>query len=416
MRIGAKASDLLTKFPMVSRREKYKFDYLNNPNGEQIVKSANESFQMNLLDKVFQFLDSDDLDTNVLRQQPSRRPPQVIDSGEESSDTVYGREEGQNHGNNPLRPGEDNNRPSDSGFVHEEKPATLWDSISDFFSNLFGGEGVLGGFFSALTKRFLGTELTGAEREQNAFNAEQASIDRAFQSAEAEKARNWQEQQYLQYNSPSALVRQYADAGINPALIAGGNMPAASTSTAAPSGAAAAGSGNGSPIDFVTAIIDFFKLGSEIKKTQAETENIKENTEKTKTETNWIDRLNDLGLRKGESEISLNDARKGEIEANINLINEQILQVNSETNLNNNERKMLMAAQSALAFAQKTLAEKQLSSLKLDMIEKQWRSDFIDKFNMSPELAGSLASAVGSALGGLTDNLFKLIPKLAKRK
>lgn len=46
-------------------------------------------------------------------------------------------------------------------------------------------------------------------------------------------ARNWEEDMYNKYNSPSALVRQYEDAGINPALMFGGQTPAASTDTQA---------------------------------------------------------------------------------------------------------------------------------------------------------------------------------------
>lgn len=57
-----------------------------------------------------------------------------------------------------------------------------------------------------------------------------------YQSAEAEKARQWQENFYKEYQSPSAMVQQYKDAGLNPMAIAGkvgGNTP---PSASAPSG------------------------------------------------------------------------------------------------------------------------------------------------------------------------------------
>lgn len=90
-------------------------------------------------------------------------------------------------------------------------------------SGLFSG---LGRFISALTNRIMANGLTGAEREQNTFNAEQAQIDRA-----------WQEQM-----SNTAYQRSVADmrsAGVNPALAM--NNGGAST----PSGAMASGSGAG---------------------------------------------------------------------------------------------------------------------------------------------------------------------------
>lgn len=57
-----------------------------------------------------------------------------------------------------------------------------------------------------------------------------------YQSAEAEKARQWQETFYKEYQSPSAMVEQYKAAGLNPMSIAGkvgGNTP---PSASAPSG------------------------------------------------------------------------------------------------------------------------------------------------------------------------------------
>lgn len=55
-----------------------------------------------------------------------------------------------------------------------------------------------------------------------------------FNAAAVERERAWSEKMYNKYNSPQALVRQYQEAGINPALMFGQSaIPAPTTSTAA---------------------------------------------------------------------------------------------------------------------------------------------------------------------------------------
>ena len=60
-------------------------------------------------------------------------------------------------------------------------------------------------------KKYTGSGLTSAEQEANQFTA-----------AQAEQARQFQEDMYVKYQSPQAMMRQYADAGLNPALMYGG--------------------------------------------------------------------------------------------------------------------------------------------------------------------------------------------------
>ena len=79
------------------------------------------------------------------------------------------------------------------------------------FKNWFYNTGV-GKWFKAKT----GQELSAAEQQANAFNAE-----------EAQKARDWEEQQYLKYEAPKAMIDQYQQAGLNPALMYEGYSPSA---------------------------------------------------------------------------------------------------------------------------------------------------------------------------------------------
>lgn len=85
---------------------------------------------------------------------------------------------------------------------------------------LFGTN--LGGLIQSLTNRITASELTGAEREANAFSAEQAQIDRAFQERMAN----------TQYQRGVADMRA---AGVNPALAIGQGGAAAPSGQAASS-------------------------------------------------------------------------------------------------------------------------------------------------------------------------------------
>lgn len=100
--------------------------------------------------------------------------------------------------------------------------SSFWSSIKQNYGELFKNI-VGGGVASSLVNKYTGVGLTGAEREANAFTAEQAQIDR-----------DWQTDM-----SNTAFQRQVADmqrAGVNPALMYGG---AGSSGASTPSGASA---------------------------------------------------------------------------------------------------------------------------------------------------------------------------------
>ena len=119
-----------------------------------------------------------------------------------------------------------------------------WENNKGLFENFKKGLGGIWAGVESLWNRVTGRGQTNADRAAQDFSAEQAQINRDFQSAESQKARQWQEDFYTQYQSPQAQVRQYQDAGLNPALMYGrGATPAASASTASngPLGDTAAG-------------------------------------------------------------------------------------------------------------------------------------------------------------------------------
>lgn len=160
--------------------------------------------------------------------------------------------------------------------------------LTDGLPNLLGA---LASYFNAMT----GADLTNAQKAQNQFNAQQAELQR-----------DWETQM-----SNTAYQRVVADmqaGGINPAMA--WSNGAAST----PSGASASAGIASNGLDALSTLLQLKiqnKLAdATIRKTNAE-------ANKIETETPWIDTLNSLIAGKTDAEINA-------IKANTDLTNEQI--------------------------------------------------------------------------------------------
>lgn len=171
------------------------------------------------------------------------------------------------------------------------------------------------------------------------FSAEQAQINRDFEHAETIDARQFQTDFYKTYQSPQAMARQYAAAGINPSLVAGGTTPSP-VSASAPSGSAASAPGTppGSTAHFISpdasAIIDFARGINDIKNSQALTNADVKLKEAQANESNQ-------NVVESESRIALNEAQTRLVDANtdstlegIGLIRANISSVQIQTALN----------------------------------------------------------------------------------
>ena len=172
--------------------------------------------------------------------------------------------------------------------------------LGDVFAGVFNG---IGSFWKKIT----GLGTTNSERAAMDFNSEQAQINRDFQSAEAQKARQWQQDFYTQYQSPQAQIRQYQDAGLNPALMYGrGATPAASASTASngPSGdTASVGLPVSDPSSLVQMVLGLAKLPSEIDLMQSQADDFRASATGKNIENAYSPQILEQNLRKGEMDI-----------------------------------------------------------------------------------------------------------------
>lgn len=184
------------------------------------------------------------------------------------------------------------------------------------------------GWFSSLVRKYTGSGLTGAEQEQNLFNAEQAQLDweRSEISADNAAAR----QSALRQSQFVDTVRGAQAAGINPYFALGSGAQGPSS---APQGSSHAASGStpasGAPaLDTLLNVLfagQRFKLTrAEIKTQEEQAKNIAADTAKKEAETegqrlsnDWIDRLSAAEEASKQAAANLDRNRVQEVYAKI---------------------------------------------------------------------------------------------------
>lgn len=145
--------------------------------------------------------------------------------------------------------------------------------MADFFGSGFNGlNGLLGGFLGA------------------SYASKEAQKNRDFQSAEAEKARKWQSNEWTrqfnltnQFNSPSEQMKRFAMAGLNPNLIYG-SIVNGSASPTTPGTPIPTGSDASSAVG--SNIASAFQSFGDIPLRRAQIENIEADTTKKLSEAN----------------------------------------------------------------------------------------------------------------------------------
>lgn len=223
--------------------------------------------------------------------------------------------------------------------------------------------------------KYLGTNLTGAEREANAFIAQQNREAMAFEKRMAQGQMDFQAEQ-----AATQWQRGVADmqaAGLNPALAYGqGGASAMSGSSGAGHAGASVAPGAGSLSD----LIQLATLKPLVRKMNAEA---------TSSEI--------------EAE---NKERK---------IGAEIDKLVEEANITRFTYQQLYPAQIALAHAQENLAKQNTSNLGVEQEIKRWERDFINRYHVSPQLAGELAKGIAIGGAAFINAITKRIPFLGRK-
>lgn len=193
----------------------------------------------------------------------------------------------------------------------------------------------IGKGISSLWNKATGSDLTNAERQTMDWNASQAAENRSFQSAEAEKARQWQEDYYNQYESPQARIRQYEDAGLNPALLYGQNIGSGTApSTSLPAGdSASVGLPSSGAGDLLSFIGQMMSMKSLINKNNADADKASADAENKRADTGLKNQQKEWNPRLFQSEIDKNEANAANLLAGVKVAEEQVNKLIADENL-----------------------------------------------------------------------------------
>lgn len=204
---------------------------------------------------------------------------------------------------------------------------------------------------ASLWNKATGSDLTNAERQTMDWNAAQAEQNRNFQSAEAEKARQWQEDYYQQYESPQARIRQYEEAGLNPALLYGQNIGSgAAPSTSLPSGdSASVGLPSSGAGDLLSFIGQMMSIKSLINKNNADADNASADADNKRADTDLKNQQKEWNPKLFQSEIDKNEANAANLLAGVKVAEEQVNKfiadenlISSQINLNEQQAQLIL--------------------------------------------------------------------------
>ena len=232
----------------------------------------------------------------------------------------------------------------------------MWSIIGAIVSSIVG----------AATSYFSNSHVSGRDVDFMSYNSSEAATNREFQSAQTQLARQWQEDMYNKYQSPSAMVRQYQQAGLNPALMySRGATPVSFSSTSVPSGSTA--SASAAPLAGIDSLINslskLVSLPSELQLLKAQTESVRSSTMGQNIQNSFSPAILQQNLQQGH----------------FNILNSQAALVTASYNWN------LMDSETQLNYVKGQLTESQIKDVlaSADLKTKQAATEALKQANLS---------------------------------
>lgn len=194
-----------------------------------------------------------------------------------------------------------------------------------------GGLAAIGGAFNVANSLINNAYQKNENQIDREFNAQQAEIQRNFQSKEAELAYERQVDFYDTRQSPTAMMEQYKEAGINPAVAFGHGSAGGVTSTpssSVPSGAVASARSNSLPgfLGIADEMVSLQKSIEEVKLLRSEAREA--NARSVLSEIDALTRhdINNATISQMASVVRNNDADTSLIEESTRLTAQKILE------------------------------------------------------------------------------------------
>lgn len=242
------------------------------------------------------------------------------------------------------------------------------------FGELLSGLANAGGTVYEIIKD---QHLTGAQREANQFSASQAEI-----------ARDWQEEMYNKYESPQAMIRQYQDAGLNPALMYGGaGSPSPSFSPSSPQSVTPTG---GDVVGALNAYAQLSMLRSQIQLNDAKSRNLDISTWSTEQLTPVQVEEAASRIRKNDQDVNESEARSMVLSAEFMLKSKEIGWYDAMMEVEQLER----LSMTHLNQAKESQVREQIANIKQDTLLKaaQTAATWANKGLISQQTANALAT------------------------
>lgn len=154
--------------------------------------------------------------------------------------------------------------------------------------------------------------------------------NREFQAKQAQLARDWQEDMYNKYSSPSAMVKQYQEAGLNPALALGGQGQTFTGTSGMTSGSQMMPDYSGLDLSGIfTALaglnIEAKKADASVKRDVAEANYFDKRSEGLEIDNEFKPKIYNQDLRQGELDIVNTEKGIKLAETQIDLNNDELL-------------------------------------------------------------------------------------------